>query len=244
MKQDREEVRKDKKDEEVKEIVKEELKALADKKYKEFHSGLCPGIHNILGVRIPVLRKYAKDFLKRFPEVSFQVIDDEFNEEIMLKGMLIGILGKDDYETNISNIRYLVDRIDNWAVCDSFVTGLKFIKKNPEEYWQFVKGFVTKEKEFEKRFAYVVMLSYYITDPYIDEVLELLVNEKSQEYYVYMAVAWALSVCLIKYFDKTLYAMNHSKLWETTYNKAIQKACESYRITPEQKAKLRDLKRK
>lgn len=111
------------------------------------------------------------------------------------------------------------------------------------KYWEFVKAYSCKQKEFEKRFAYVTILTYYINDEYIDEVLDLLVNESSQEYYVYMAVAWALSVCLVKYYDKTLTKMEASDLNKITYNKAIQKAIESFRITKEQKTKLKSKKR-
>jgi len=229
--------------EEIKKIVKKELKELADLKYKEFHSSLCPGISNILGVRVPILRKYAKDFSNRFPNANYKHLDSEFYEEVMLQGMLVGFNVKNDFKINIKEIEWFVPRIDNWAVCDIFVSGLKFIKKAPEKYWEFIKSYTYKSKEFEKRFAYVVMLSYYINDKYIDEVLELLVNEFSQDYYVYMSVAWALSVCLVKYYDKTLDKMKSSNLNKKTYNKAIQKAIESSRITKLQKVHLKSVKK-
>lgn len=229
--------------ENLKKIVKHELKELADLNYKEFHSSLCPGTNNILGVRVPILRKYAKDFEKRFPNASYKQLDDEFYEEIMLQGILIGLKAKMDFEANKAEIEWFIPKIDNWAVCDIFVSGLKFIKKSPKTYWDFVKIYASKSKEFEKRFAYVVMLSYYITDEYIDEVLDLLVNENSQDYYVYMSVSWALSVCLVKCYDKTLEKMKNSNLNKITYNKALQKACESYRITDKQKMELKMLKK-
>lgn len=223
--------------------IKKDLKELADKKYQEFHSRLCPGTNNILGVRVPILRKYAKDFSKKFPSLSYKDLDNEFYEEIMLQGMLIGLLTKNDAEENKEALNWFIPKIDNWAVCDICISGLKFISKDLEVYWDFIKGYANREKEFEKRFGYVVMLNYYLKDEYIDEVLELLVNETCEDYYVYMAVAWALSVALVKYYDKTLNAMINSNLNRITYNKAIQKACESYRITKEQKEELKKLKR-
>lgn len=223
--------------------VKKDLRELSDEKYQEFHSKLCPGITNILGVRIPILRKYAKEFSKNFKNMIYRDLDDEFYEEIMLQGMLIGMQSKNDDEENKEALKWFIPKIDNWAVCDICISGLKYIGKNPKEYWEFIKSYSRREKEFEKRFAYVVMLSYYLKDEYIDEVLELLVNENSKDYYVYMAVAWALSVALVKYYDKTLSEMIHSDLNQITYNKAIQKACESYRITKEQKEELRKLKK-
>lgn len=226
----------------IKQRIKIDLKNLADQKYKEFHSKLCPGIDNILGVRVPALRKYAKDFSKKFPDASYRDIDSEFYEEIMLQGMLIGLNSRNELEVNILELKEFITKIDNWAVCDIFVSGLKFIKKNPDEYWNLIKEYAKKDKEFEKRFAYVVLLEYYINDKYIDEVLELLLKENSEQYYVYMSVAWALSVCLVKYYDKTVSQMKKSALNKITYNKAIQKACESYRVSQEHKNELKNIK--
>jgi len=228
----------------LKNIVKKDLKALADEKYRNFHGSLCPGTANILGVRVPILRKYAKDFLVRFPLASYHDLDDEFYEEIMIQGLLLGMVAENDLKVNQVELMWFIPKIDNWAICDIFVSSLKFIEKNPEDYWEFVKNYTQKENEFEKRFAYVTMLSYYMKDEYIDEVLKLLLLENSQDHYVYMAVAWALSVALVKYYDRTLSVMKTSKLNTVTYNKAIQKACESYRITKEQKEELRGLKRR
>lgn len=229
---------------EIKLKIKEDLKELSDVKYRDFHSKLCPGTTNILGVRVPVLRKYAKEFFKKYSEVSYDEIDNEYYEEILLQGLLIGFKSsKDTYQTNLEAIKEFIPKIDNWAICDIFVSSLKVISKTPDNYWEFVKQYSKKSKEFEKRFAYVTMLSYYINDKYIDEVLALLVNEDSEDYYVYMAVAWALSVCLVKYYNKTLQVMKISNLNKITYNKAIQKARESYRITEEQKEALRKLKK-
>ena len=171
-------------------------------------------------------------------------LDDELYEEVMLQGMLIGLQKGEGIKERQRALEYFIPKIDNWAVCDVCVSGLKFMKKDLDTYWPFVKKYLQKEKEFEKRFAYVVILSYYINDSYIDEVLEILLSENSQQYYVYMAVAWALSVALVKYYEKTLKAMKASKLNRITYHKAIQKACESYRITKEQKDELRKLKRR
>ena len=227
----------------MKNRIKQELKELADEKYKKFHTGLCPGVDNILGVRVPILRKYAKELQKRYPSISYQEIDNEFYEEIMLKGMLIGLNAKNDYQTNRDDLVYFINLIDNWAVCDVFVAGLKFIKKDLNGYWDFIKECTEKSKEFEKRFAYVAMLDYYINDEYIDEVLKILVHENSEKYYVYMSVAWALSVCLVKYYDKTLNVMLNSNLNKITFNKTLQKACESYRISEKQKNELKSYRK-
>ena len=110
--------------------VKKELKKLSDLKYKEFHSKLCPGTVNILGVRVPALRQYAKDFKKQFPPRSYRNIDNEFYEEIMLQGMLIGLEDGKNFEENKKELEWFIPKIDNWAVCDICTAGFKFIEKN------------------------------------------------------------------------------------------------------------------
>lgn len=227
----------------MKQKIKEELKSLQDKKYKEFHSKLCPGTNNIIGIRIPVLRKYAKTLLK---ENDFKLlinnIDDEYYEEIMLQGMLIG-LAKSDFNEIKPYIENFIPKIDNWAICDTFCAGLKIAKKYKKEMWNLINKYIAVNKEFYIRFAIVMILDYYIEEEYIEADLEIFNNIKSDKYYVQMAVAWAISICFIKYYDKTIEYMKTANLDKFTYNKAIQKAIESYRITKEKKEILKKMKR-
>ena len=117
----------------MKQKIKEKLLELADPKYKEFHSGLCPGTDNIIGVRVPVLRNYAKELAKEYQiNELLKQIDNQYYEEIMLQGMLIG-LAKQDFKTIQKQIEEFVPKIDNWAVCDVFCAGLKVTKKKKEE---------------------------------------------------------------------------------------------------------------
>ena len=121
-----------------KEIIKEKLHSLSDNKYKEFHGGLCPGTNNIIGVRVPILRAYAKELANQYEiKELLEEIDDEFYEEIMLKGMLIG-LSKESFEVVKGYIQNFVPKIDNWAVCDVFCGGLKMTKKYKAEMWEFI----------------------------------------------------------------------------------------------------------
>lgn len=227
----------------MKQKIKEELKSLQDKKYKEFHSKLCPGTNNIIGIRIPVLREYAKTLLK---EKDFKTlinnIDDEYYEEIMLQGMLIGLVKKDFNEIK-PYIENFIPKINNWAICDTFCAGLKITKKYKEEMWNLINKYVTSDKEFYIRFAVVMILDYYIEEEYIEADFKIFNNIKSDKYYVQMAVAWAISICFIKYYEKTIEYIKTANLDEFTYNKAIQKAIESYRITKEQKDTLKKMKR-
>lgn len=227
----------------MKEEIKQELFKLADNKYKEFHGGLCPGTDNIIGVRVPVLRDYAKRLAKEYDiNELLSKIDNEYYEEIMLQGMLIG-LEKVDFKVLQNHIEEFVPKIDNWAVCDVFCGGLKATKKYKKEMWDFIQKYLKSNKEFEIRFGVVMILGYYIDEEYLEKDFEIFNFIKLQEYYVQMAVAWAISVCLVKFYDKTIKYLETANLDKFTYNKAIQKAVESYRITDKQKEDLRKIKK-
>ncbi len=228
----------------MKQNIKEELKGLADKKYKEFHKGLCPGTENILGVRVPILRNYAKKLAKEYEiKALLENIDNEYYEEIMLQGMLIGLEKDKDIQNILKDIEIFVPKIDNWGVCDVFCAGLKITKKHLREMWNFLQKYVTSDKEFEIRFGVVMILDYYITEEYLERIFAIFDSIKSNQYYVQMAVAWAISICLIKFYDKTINYLKTSHIDKFTYNKALQKAIESYRITDEQKSFLRKMKK-
>ncbi len=230
----------------MKQKIKQELKQLADEKYKEFHKGLCPGTENILGVRVPVLREYAKKLSKEYDiRELLNDIDNEYYEEIMLQGMLIGLeKAKDnDIENILKDIEEFVPKIDNWAICDVFCAGLKITKQHLIEIWEFIQKYLVSDKEFEIRFGVVMILDYYITEEYLGKNFAIFNHIKSNQYYVQMAVAWAISICLIKFYDKTIEYLEQAKIDKFTYNKAIQKAIESYRISDEQKTELRKMKK-
>ena len=228
----------------MKQKIKEKLLELADPKYKEFHSGLCPGTDNIIGVRVPVLRNYAKELAKEYQiNELLKQIDNQYYEEIMLQGMLIG-LAKQDFKTIQKQIEEFVPKIDNWAVCDVFCAGLKVTKKKKEEMWHFIQKYLLSDQEFEIRIGVVMILDYYIEEDYLEKDFKIFDAITSQAYYVQMAVAWAISIALIKFYDKTIKYLENAKLDNFTYNKALQKAIESYRITDDRKEKLRQMKKR
>ena len=222
--------------------VRKKILELADPKYKEFHSGLCPNTENIIGVRIPVLRKYAKELAKDDFRSYLSSIADDYYEEIMIKGMIIG-LAKMETEERLNYISEFVPKIDNWAICDTFCTGLKFTNKNKDVVWEFIKKYQNSRKEFELRFLIVMLLDYYITDKYIDEVIKILDKTKHDGYYVKMAIAWTISVLYVKYPKITMEYLKNNTLDDFTYNKALQKIIESYRVSEEDKNIMRKMKR-
>ena len=244
--------------------IEKDLFNMQDEKYRQFQIKLCPGVNNIIGVRLPELRKYAKNISK---VVNYAEIPTKYYEEVMLKGMLIGL----EKEINYEQIENFIPLINNWAVCDTFCSSLKKVKNDKERMWDFLQKYLKSKKEYEIRFAVVMLLDYYIDQKYIDKVLNILSKIKYEGYYAQMAVAWAYSVCFIKFYDKTKSFFKEKLIKESnnqtksnlknddcmnlqkenkltvkintfTYNKSIQKAIESYRLTKEQKDELRKLK--
>lgn len=223
--------------------IRQDLFAMQDLKYKEFHGSLCPDMDNVIGVRIPKLREYAKELYKcnNLKDIK---IEDKYYEELVIQGMLIGFQTKAPIKEVIKQVEEFIPKINSWAVCDTFCAGLKITKKYQTEMFKVIKRYLKSTQEYQVRFAIVMLLDYYINDQYIDQVLQILDNVKLEKYYVQMANAWAISICLIKYYNKTLDFLNTTKIDDFTYNKGIQKAIESYRITNDQKRYLRTLKRR
>ena len=226
----------------MEEEIRKDLFNMQDKKYKEFHSSLSPNVDNIIGVRVPVLRNYAKELIKKYKQEEIK-IGDKYYEELLLQGMIIGLQNKENIENIIVKVNKFVPKINSWGVCDTFCAGLKITKKYQKEMFRVIEKYLKSNKEYELRFAIVMLLDYYINDEYIDTVLKILNKIKSDKYYVQMANAWAISICLVKYYEKTVEFLENCNLDNFTYNKAIQKAIESYRITDKQKENLRKMKR-
>ena len=222
--------------------IQKELLELADEKYKKFHSSLCPGVNNIIGIRVPILRKFAKEIAKQNWKDFLDNPSDEYYEEILLQGLLIGI-AKMPTQERINYLEKFIPKIDNWAVCDMTCSGLKFIQENQELMWNFIQKYLKSEKEFEVRFAIIIMLDYFICDEYIDEVFQKLNEIKQEDYYVKMAIAWTVQVAYVKQKEKTLQYLKNNKLDKWTYNKALQKILESNRVTSKEKEQIRKMKR-
>jgi len=223
--------------------IRRKLLALADEEYRKFQSALIPGEDRLLGVRLPALRELAKEIAKGDWREYLNNAQDEYYEEIMLQGLVIGY-AKAAPEEILKYTARFVPKITNWGVCDSFCTGLKLPKKQPKLVWDFILPYLRSEKEFDIRFAVIMMLAHYITDEYSDEVLSCLDRVRHDGYYVKMGVAWAVSVCYVKYPEKTMAYLKNCSLDDFTFNKSLQKIVESFRVDQESKAVIRGMKRK
>lgn len=226
--------------------IKENLLRLAEAGNKKFTESLHPGIENVLGIRIPALRQLGAQIAKDDWQSYLQTADTYYMEERMLQGMVIGNLKMKDVEAYLSLTAKFVPLINSWSVCDTFdfCGKQRFVDKNKERVWQFLEGWLKSDQEYEIRFGVVMAMAHYIDKVYIDKVLQWMDRISHEGYYVKMAVAWALSVCYIKFPEKTMVLLRSNRLDDFTYNKALQKIVESYRVSAEEKKIIRGMKRK
>ena len=222
--------------------IQKRLYSLADEKYKQFSSSLLPSVKNIIGVRLPELRKIAKEISKNNNVKDY--IDNcsvTYFEEIMLKGMVIAY-AKFTPEERLKYIKNFVPLIDNWSVCDSFCSSLKFTKQNLDTVWEFLQPYFYSKNEFEIRFAVVMCLNYYIEEKYLNSIFDIFNNIHTDKYYAQMAVAWAVSICYIKYPVLTEAFLLNNTLDNFIYNKSLQKIIESNKIDKDTKIKIKSMR--
>ncbi len=221
------------------------LQDLADDTYRQFHGKLIPGVTSVFyGVRVPQLRKIAKEICKQdWREFVKLAVNSDIYEMNMLCGMTIA-LSKCDFQEKLSYIKIFVPDINNWAVCDIVCGDLKDVKKHREVMFDFIQPYLKSEQEYEVRFGVVILMQYFLDEEYIDRVLTIYDSIQHGGYYVKMAVAWGISMCFVKCRDKTCSYLEICHLDDFTYNKSIQKMIESYRVSKEDKTMLRHMKRK
>lgn len=205
----------------------EYLFSLKDDEYQKFNQKIVK-TDNIIGIRLPILKNIAKIIAKNDYLSFIKNNKHQYSEEIMLHGLVITYL-KIDFNESIKLFDEYIKYIDSWATCDSVVMNYKIVSKNLDICLIKIKEYLKSDKPFIKRVG-IVLLFYYLNDDYIDEVLKLINSVKSDDYYVKMANAWLISICLVKYYDKTVKFLKSCQLDDWTYNKALQKAIESYRI--------------
>lgn len=222
--------------------IRERLFALSEPEFQKFSAALIPGEERMLGVRLPALRVLAKEIARSDGWVDYlAAAPRDYFEEIMLRGMIIGAV-QISPEERIRRIQSFIPEIDSWSICDSFCAGLKFSAKNREMVFSFVRPYCGSQKEFEARFGYVMLLDFFLTEEYIDAVLSLVSSFSHPAYYARMAVAWLLATALAKFPSQAMHCLKTAPLDDFTYRKTIQKALESFRVSPALKQELRKLR--
>ncbi len=221
-----------------------QIEEKADEKYRQFHAKLLPGLESeFLGVRVPELRKIAKEICKGDWRGFVEAVkDSKVYEMNMLCGMVTA-LAKCEFSEKLMYVEKFIPCINNWAVCDIVCGDMKAVKKHRQEMYEFLKARLVSNEEYELRFAIVILMQYFMNEEYIEKVLQIYDEIRHDGYYVKMAVAWGVSVCFVHFRDKTLAYLEHCNLDDFTYNKSIQKIRESYRVSKEDKVMLLGKKR-
>ncbi len=222
--------------------ITNKLFELRDEKYAIFSSKLTPNIKkdNVIGVRVPIIRKLAKEYLKNEESKYFlNTLPHKYYDENMLHGLLISEIK--DYDECINYLDKFLPYVDNWAVCD--IMSPKVFKKNKDKLINKIKTWSKSKNTYTCRFALGMLMSYFLDEDFKREYLEIPVSIHSDEYYINMMIAWFYATSLAKQWDSTIPYLENNKLDKWIHNKTIQKAKESYRITQSQKEYLNNLKR-
>lgn len=221
--------------------AQELLFQLQDKGYRDFQSKLIPTIpaETIIGVRIPAIRKLAKEYGKDPESVEFlKQLPHTYYDENILHALLVAEVK--DYEVCVKEVERFLPYVDNWAVCDIFSP--KVFRKNKDKLIDKIIEWTASSHPYICRFGMEMLMTHFLDEDFRVEYLEVPAAVHSKEYYVNMMIAWFYATALAKQWDATIGYIEDQRLDTWTHNKTIQKARESYRITPEQKEYLKTLK--
>ncbi len=222
-------------------FITERLFAHTDNEYRIFSEKIIPDTHyKMLGVRVPVIRKIVKEAVNTGEFISFLTENHVYYEEYFAHGLCLSAI-KDETEF-YKALNAFLPFIDNWAICDSVAASVKKQAKNRELLYKNVLTWLKSDKVYTVRFGIVCLMNYFIDDEYADEILKLITRIKTDEYYINMAIAWLLSVMLIKKYEKTLPLIESKTLAPFIHNKTIDKARDSFRIDEKTKIYLKSLK--
>lgn len=255
----------------MKEETRIKLLQMGEPDYQKFSSSLIPASKPLIGIRLPMLRSLAKEMVKQSNWKDELDAEDEFFEEVMLKGMLIGYGTSKEGSVReaYAMLDNFVNAVDNWSVCDSCCASFELFSRFRQETWQHIQKFLYSEQEFEVRVGLIILLDHFLkcddagkklprrrsvsvcdlrsaeeeNGLYIERILETLNRSFTQGYYAQMAAAWLTAECFVTFPKKTWEFLNSNKMDKFTYNKALQKICESRTPDEEVKILIRSLKR-
>ena len=213
--------------------IKKFLRENADTSYADFNKKFITSQYQILGVRTPVLKKFAKEIE---PEYIYLKNKTLTHEEILLYGFSASYLKTEDEQ--LEYLQNVLPFIDNWATCDGIVCSLK--KLNQEKSYNFFLKLLKDDREFYIRVGIVGLMRYFIKSDNIKEILNNISQIKNKDYYVKMATAWFYAELAISNFDLAYKTIENTQD-KFIRNKSISKAKDSFRVTEEQKEKLSKL---
>ncbi len=225
------------------EEIRDELFGLRDEKYGEFQAKLLPTVDpaSIIGVRTPELRKLAKKMAKREEIGEFLgALPHQCFDENQLHAFVVSQMK--DFSACLKEVDRFLPYVDNWATCDQMSP--KVFKKHRAELLTAIRRWIGSGETYTVRFAVGMLMEHFLNEDFDPVYPEMVAAVRSEEYYVRMMVAWYFATALAKQYEAAVPFIEGQRLDAWTHNKTIQKAVESYRISPEQKAYLKGLKRK
>ena len=225
----------------IRDEITENLFKMQDIKYRDFQSKLIPSktADDMIGVRTPELRKYAKDLLKREDIGEFlSSLPHKYFDENQLHAFIIS--GIKDYDRCMEEVCSFLPYVDNWATCDQMSP--KVFKKHRPELFKQIKKWIKSKDTYTVRFSVGMLMQHFLDEDFDPKYPDMVSAIRSDEYYINMMTAWYFATALAKQYDAVLPYIEEKKLDKWTHNKAIQKSVESFRITPEQKSYLKTLK--
>ena len=214
-----------------------------DEKYKEFHSSLVLNSkYEMIGIRVPLMRKIAKEIAKTNIEEFLKYAQDNYYEEIMIQGLVISHI-KDESLFN-KYFKQYINKIDNWALCDTFCSAIKIVEKYEDKYFKEAVKMSLNKKEFISRIGLVMILDHFINEKNLENIFDTLNKIESDKFYINMAEAWLICEMYIKFPKETKTFIQKNNLNKFTHNKAISKIHDSYRVSKEEKEYLNSLRQK
>jgi len=227
--------------EEYKNFIKY-LISLQDLKYKEFHSSLVLNSkYEMIGIRVPIMRDIAKNISKSNIEEFLKCVQNKYYEEIMIQGLVISHIK--DEELFYKYFKKYIKKIDNWALCDSFCSSIKIVRKHEEKYFKEAIKLALNKEEFTSRVGLVMILNHFISQDKLNDIFEALNKIQSDKFYINMAEAWLICEMYIKYPNETKDFLTNNNLSKFTQNKAISKIHDSYRVNKEEKELLNNFRK-
>ncbi len=221
--------------------IRKELFDLRDEAYAQFQVKLIPTAEadSFIGVRTPALRTYAKTVAKH-PEADIFLSDlpHKYFDENQLHAFVLSEIK--DFDVCIRRVEAFLPYVDNWATCDQMSP--KVFKKHKEQLLPRIRPWIASSETYTIRFGIGMLMSHFLDDDFDPAYPEMVAKLVSEEYYVNMMIAWYFATALAKQYESIVPYIEEQRLSVWTHNKTIQKAVESYRITPEQKAYLKTLK--
>ena len=219
----------------------EYLKSLQDEKYRNFHQKLTATHYEILGIRVPVQRKIAKEIRKGNIVEFLSFCENKYYEEVNIEGFVLAEIKDLSLLENYFDSFLL--KIDNWAICDGFCNSLKIVQKNKAYFWKKIQKLLKSKETFMTRVGLILLLSFYVEKEYILKILQMVKTINSHEYYVNMGLSWLLAECFIKFPTETLQLLQEKSLPSFVQNKTICKIRDSYRVSKKVKDYLKNLKK-